>query len=335
MSSDGFALYRHWIGRQKDIDKAENKRAIKSEVLDSLVDSAGYQENATINGNSCALIAVRDGTNKCKITLLPGTKMFIGDLVGVYGEKWLCVELYADEYGITSGVVWMCNQVFRFQDKLGRIIEKDAIIDDGSYAKDNDKSIPVTQNSFKCYMSLDEDSRVLHVDKRLAIDTIYNSDGEEILEAGKIFWIDSHTVNYGTGSHLMTFGLSISAFNREMDSLKEKICDYIAPIRTPEETPKVERISISGRSTIRIGTGRNYKAALVDQDGNPISAEGKEFAWEVSGSDAITIAPKGTTCTLTVPLTSGLIGTIISLKCSLAGNRELADEKLVEVISIG
>ena len=77
-----------------------------------------------------------------------------------------------------------------------------------------------------CYVSLDDESRALYIDKRLGISVIYDKNGKEILEAGKIKWIDIKSRNFGEGSHLMVFGINEDPYKPDSDNIAELICDY-------------------------------------------------------------------------------------------------------------
>lgn len=353
MANDWLSTYRYWLAAMKDADAKYEKQLMDESISETLENSSAKQEDATVNGVPQPIIATRKETNKASVTLLPGDGMNIGDLVYVFKEYWICMELYTDEYGITYAEIWMCNWLIRYQDHALNIIEKYAIMDNGLYSRADGKAIPVTDNYFTCYVSMDEESDALFVDKRLAIDTILDSQGNPILEVGKIVWLDTKSRNFGEGSHLLMFGLEDDLYNKENDSLEYLICDYRekdgedgepeeggeepAPPEEPDEpTPGGEGyLYIEGRDTIRIGTSRTYSVKAVDPDGNTIEIS-TGVTWDAPGlPSGVSITPSGTDLLLTIPLDDDLVGGVISMTCSDDGGAYASAKKEVEVITVG
>ena len=343
MIDDGYSLYRWWLCHGRKADREYDKQFVKDNITSTLQESPAYQDDALRNGQSQPLIATREKTNKCKITVLPGDEMNIGDLIYVFGEYWLCMEIYMDEYGIKYGEIWMCNEVFHYQDHDLNVIDKYAIIDDGSYSKNGDKAIPVTGNYYTCYISMDEESAALYVDKRLAIDVVFDSKGNEILDVGKIAWLDTRSRNFGEGSHLLMFGLSDDVFNVERDNLDLRICDYRVKAEDEEQEPETPdppedtagELTIAGKATIRIGTGRTYKVSTILDDGNSGDAP-DSVVWSTSGmASVILVESRGDECIVSVPLDDGLIGESVTLICTDTSGKYREASKNVGVISIG
>lgn len=339
MGNDGFSLYRYWLKLNKEADKEYDKKIAQEDFAESLQTSVAYQANAMRNGSRQPIVATRKDTKKCKIAVIPGDEMYIGDLIYVFNEYWLCMELHTDEYGLTYGEIWMCNQIFKYQDHSLNIIEKYAIMDDGSYSNSSDKAIPVTNNNFTCYISLDDESNALYVDKRLAIDVVFDSKGDPILEVGKIIWIDTRSKNFGKGSHLLAFGLKDDVYNKERDNQELMICDYIDSVTDDNsndtEKPQNSSIVINGRDSIRIGTGRTYKAVAIDLNGNTCEIE-QDVIWKLSEPiNGISISSNGCECIVQVSLEDELIGTTFCLECCDLSGKMNSGNKEVAVISFG
>lgn len=338
MANDGFSVYRYWLEQNQKADKQEDIQYAQNSFESTLKNSAAYQNNVLRNGKKQPMVVNRTATNKCKIILDIGGEINIGDLVYIFNEYWICVEKRIDEYGMTYGEIWMCNILFKYQKHDLTIVTKHAIIDDGSYSKGSDKPIPVTDGNYTCYISLDEESKELFVDKRLAIDIVLNSKGEEILEVGKIIWLDTKSKNFGEGSHLLVFGLSDDVYSKEYDNLELIICDYKESVQQDNSTgsKKVEgKLEISGRDTIRIGTGRTYTAKIIDSIGNSVEPA-EELVWICKNTtDGITIENKGNSCLVKVALEDKLIGTNFVLECIDKSGNNLSGNKEVAVISIG
>lgn len=320
MANDYLTLYSRWLQCNKQYDIEHEKQYVQESFGETLKSSPAYQEDALVNGNSQPIVATRKETRKCDFAVVPGDNMHIGDLVYVFNEYWLCVELYVDEYGMKYGELWMCNQVLRYQDHNYKIIEKHAILDDGSYANGNDKAILVPDNNYTCYVSIDDESRALFIDKRLAISVIYDANGSPILEAGKVKWIDVKSRNYGEGSHLMLFGLNDDPYNEATDSLEQMICDYV-DISTIADSPAIQssaslrQLIIEGRAKLRIGSGRTYSINAIDIDGNSVIPP-SDIIWSIeSDLRGITIQPSGTSCIVSVAEDSDLSGSTFIIKC--------------------
>lgn len=352
MENDWLSAYRYWLAAMKGADAKYEKQLMDESISESLENSAAKQEDATVNGNPQPIIATRKKTNKASVTLLPGDGMNIGDLVYVFKEYWICMELYTDEYGITYAEIWMCNWLIRYQDHDLNIIEKYAIMDNGSYSRADGKSISITDNYYTCYVSMDTESDALFVDKRLAIDTILDSQGRPILEVGKIVWLDTKSRNFGEGSHLLMFGLEDDLYNVEKDSLDLLICDYrengdeeegedqggtVEEPEKPDEPVQEEMgyLYIEGRDTIRIGTSRTYSVKGVDLDGNTVEIAGG-VTWNTADLPrGIIVSTNGTELLLTAPLDDDLVGSTILLECSDDSGVYTSAKKEVGVITVG
>lgn len=351
MENDELLLYRRWLACGLKKEQQQEKQFVQDSFAEALQSSSAYQSDATVNGNSQPLVATRTSTKKCKVTVIPGTRLYIGDLVRVFGEYWICVEIYVDEYEMWYGELWMCNQIFCYQDHDYNIIHKYAIMDDGSYSSSNDKALEVTDNGFKCYISLDDESKALYVDKRLAISTIYDAKGKEILEVGQIQWIDTKSKNFGEGSHLMLFGIKDDVFNAETDSIEELICDYVEPPKVSEEdtenvpddgvadgdkseTPTVIGVlRIEGKNTIRTGSSRSYIVKAVrDDDEDATLPDDVECYVVPDNLGIVTQHEDDNSWRITVPEKGALIGQELQIVCSSAGGQFAQGMITVEVI---
>lgn len=334
MANDDLTVYRLWLKRSLEAGRDQETQFVQDSFAENLQNSAAYQDDALVNGESQPMVATRKGTRKCNFTLIPGDNICIGDLVYVFNEYWLCIELYIDEYGMKYGELWMCNQIFRYQDHDLNTIEKYAILDDGSYTSGADKPLLVTDNSFNCYISLDDESKALFVDKRLAIGVVYDSKGEPILEVGKIKWIDAKSRNFGEGSHLMLFGINDDAYNPETDNIDELICDYKVINETPEVEPTPEEdgvLAIEGRSTMRIGSGRTYEVKAINSNGDTVTPP-TDVTWSIEPDiPGVSLKPDGCSCLVSIKEDDNLSGESFVLKCSTTEGKYHDGEIQVEV----
>ncbi|MGN0819845.1 MAG: hypothetical protein ACI4M6_05560 [Christensenellaceae bacterium] len=325
MTQNGLDLYSQWLRSSLDASNDHEKGLAKENIKNSLVNSPAYQSNAMVNGEYQAIVAIRKEMQKCSVTVIPGTTLCIGDLITVFGENWLCIKLYKDEYDVFNGELWLCNQIFTYQTKDGVLVKKYAILDNGSYTSGNDKAITIAENSYNCYMALDDESNELYIDKRLAVSVVYNAKGEKILEVGKIKWLDFKSKNFGEGSHLLYFGIGADAYNPDTDNVETMICDYK---ETTEENVVVNtEYKIDGKETIRNGSSRTY--TITSSHPNE---DFKSFEWVIDKELAdTTLTSAGETCRLTLQEEDNLIGTILLLSCKNTSG-EIVATKTVEVI---
>lgn len=335
MANDELELYRRWLACGLEQEKCQEQNYVQESFAETIQQSPAYQEDAEVNGEPQPIVATRKDTNKCDVTVIPGDRLYIGDLVKVFNEYWICVEMYVDEFGMYYGELWMCNHTFCYQDFELNIIHKYAILDDGSYSNGNDKAIKVTDNSFNCYISLDDESRALFIDKRLGISIIYDKSGKEVMEVGKIKWIDIKSRNFGEGSHLMVFGINDDSYNPDADNIEELICDYKEKPAEDEEPiePIIKgALSIEGRKSIKAGSGRTYNLVAIDKEsGDTIDApEDAEWRIEFDGS-GVSISASGATCKVSVKEDDSLIGSMFTLKCSSLSGEYIEAKINVEV----
>lgn len=329
-------LYCRWLACNLKQEKHQEQKYAKESFAETIQQSPAYQQDAEVNGNPQPIVATRKDTNKCDVTVIPRDTLYIGDLVKVFDEYWICIEKYIDEFGMQYAELWMCNHIFCYQDFDLNVIHKHAILDDGSYSKGNDKAIAVADNYFNCYVSLDDESRALFIDKRLGISVIYDKNGKEVLDVGKIKWVDIKSRNFGAGSHLMVFGINEDPYNSSTDNIELLICDYrekkddkeLPDISGDTETPNESLdtnsddnfiangwLLIDGRKTIRIGSGRTYTVSAIDKDSGKTVGAPEGIEWSVNNK-GISIEQNGATCKVSVKEDDDLVGTIFVIQCT-------------------
>lgn len=303
-----FDAYCSWLTTNQG---TEYEGDFKTELLNSMRETPAYQEDAKINGVKRELAMVRKGSKKCRVTALTDDEFFAGDIIDAIGESWLIMEATYDEYGILNGEAWMCNQVFSFQKFDRSIVTKYAVIDDGSYSKQSDKSIILISESYNCYMGLDYDTDELYVDKRLAIDKLYDATGKQIIEVGKITHVDKKSMNFGAGSHLIKLRLDRDVYDEHKDRIDMMLCDFVDPVEPPHKPVQVS-MQITGKQSLKIGTTRTYTAALSNGD----SLDGVEIIWELEDAPAgIILESNGNACVITCPFEYTYAGDTFKVSC--------------------
>lgn len=339
--TNGLALYRYWLKAKQRADKQNDSDFVKDSLQSSFQDSPAYQDDSERNGVLQSMVITRKNSQKADALAMPGDNLYIGDMVKALGEMWICVDSYIDEFGVTHAELWICNYLLRFQNGTSDIIERYVAIDDGSYSKPGEEKNPVVDDTYTIYISLDEDTKWLFVDKRLAIGKWVDQDQKQILEVCKISWLDLRTRNLGTGSHILYMRVVGDLFNAELDNYEEGICNYISPDDegggqdSPDE-PSEKRIEILGKQAIRIGTKRTYEANFIG--GATTEEVLSSIQWKTSGLDMddIFVKSKGEgSITLQVPLDSTIIGKTFVLQCIDSTGEYESGSLEVEVTDLG
>lgn len=341
---DDLALYKYWLRKKKEADKKNDSNFVEESIQDTYENSPAYQEDSERNDVLQPMVITRKDAQKAEAMAMPGDELYIGDMVKAFDEMWICVSAYIDEFGVTHGELWICNYLLRFQNGTPDIIERYVVIDDGSYSKSGEDKIPVVDDSYNLYITLDDDTKWLYIDKRLAIGQWVDKDKKSILEVVKIRWIDVRTRNLGAGSHILFMGIVGDLYNEGVDNFEERICDYIASEETtePPVEPQEKQIYIDGKETIRIGTKRTYELYLDDgsisDTQTELEVEENRFAWSISGDVAAVAfeeSADGMSCTIQVPLDDSLIGKSVTLTCKDTLEEYATGTMSVGVINLG
>ena len=332
--SVNWPLYEKLLGNGLYTDRrgVVIEEAVQSFVT-GMVDDPAYQESALVDGAVSPIIASRNSTFECSIKAAPETDIHIGDMVECFNEMWIVVELYVDKVGIINGVMWLCNNVIRFQNRTPAINARHCVVDDGTYSKKStDPDAFVLTNTYKIYLTIDEATKMLFVDKRLAFGQIYSALGEQILEVYKVIGIDVKSKNFGAGSHLMVLTVQRDVYNATTDSLTDNLCDVFTA-NGDTATPVVSgSCSIIGRDVARLGVTRKYIAKFTDING----AETQAVAmWAITAPDDVNVVKGGNEVTIEVPLDEALVGETINITLTDSEGLFGTYEKKVQVITVG
>lgn len=255
------------------------------------------------------------GKYKYNITTMPGDELYPGDIIEANGEHYIVVQTRSESPVYILGLAWLCNVKFRFQNWSSTIIERWGVLDSGVYSTTTgtDGTITYLKRQFKIYMPSDDDTDKIYIDKRLAVGTMYDQYGNEILEA---YVITGRTKfgkgGYGEGAHLLEMNAKSSEEVSVKDNVELLICDYIAPDDDEEEeTTELLECAITGRATIRLGKSRTYTGVFYDSDGNETTIDNP--VWRVDAEAGVTYEPDGSNCTVIVPDDENMIGAEIRI----------------------
>ena len=302
--------------------------------ISGMTGDPAYQENAIVEGETTPILASRKSPVSCIIKAPPETDIHIGDMVECFGEQWIVVELYADQMGIINGEMWLCNETLRFQNRTAEIITRHCVIDDGTYSKKStDPAAFVMTNTYKIYMTIDDATSKLFVDKRLALGQIYAADGSMILEVYKIIGIDLKSKNFGAGSHLMVLTVQRDVYDPDVDSIEKNVANIVKGEADSSSSQAFGSCVITGRDTIRLGTTRKYIVTFADANG--LSLMGVVPVWVVTSPDGISYVASGNECAIEVPLEERYVGETITISVSDSEKLFGSYEKKVQVITVG
>lgn len=316
--------------------KTQKDRQLEQAKEDFLRDAINNPSHFKVKRNGVEedfLITRSDKTERFKITAFPGNDLNIGDYIEVWGETFLVYETRVQDTLNRTGVIWLCNHLFRWQNFTSDIIERWGILDSGVYSTTirGETDVRYTNKQFKLLLPLDEDTKKLYIDKRLATDVMYNKNGKEILNVYQITGYDGTSENFGEGSHILYLNLRSDEFNDDIDNLSEKICNYISP--TDGSTTEKLNCSIDGSATIRLGTKRKYSAVFYDTDGNIV--EDIIPVWTTSElPEGITLSEKDSKAVFTVVDNVSLLGTIVKLKLTDGEGKYEPAETEIEIIGL-
>lgn len=268
------------------------------------------------------LIQRTDKTERFKITAFPGNDLNIGDYIEVFDQTFLVYQTRVQDTLNKTGILWLCNHKFRWQNFTSDIIERWGILDSGVYSTTirGEDDVKYKNKQFKMLVPLDEDTKKLFVDKRIAVDVMFDRNGREILNVYQITGYDATSENFGEGAHILYLNLRSDEYNDNTDSIENMICDYIKPNEDEEIGVGELPCSISGSSYIRLGTRRKYTPTFFDEKENIVedivpvweleeNIEGVSI-YEEDGKAVIEIADKeyliGNKITLTLSDDSGI-----------------------------
>ena len=239
-----------------------------------------------LNGVKTQLI-INSGTQPYykEFQSLPSQKINIGDYIEWANSHWIVTTCDSDDEIYRDGKLEQCNYLLKWQNELGEIIERWAVISSASKYNDGTTSnnvITLGSDQLSVIIPLDEEA--IKLKKSM----------------GKKFFIDSNKEDpttyelTGTGNVPDTYnGHGITswivkecAYTATEDDLKYGVCNYKSVDNTPEENPDETtvltdevKVTISGNKNLKVGYARTYNATFTDAEGNVVNDV--DFSWNV------------------------------------------------------
>ena len=278
-------------------------REAKESLKRELVTSVHFMRCKRNGVEQSFVVTPSEAYHKYEIEALPDEHLFVGDEIECMNEHWIVVKTRVASPFQTIGLMWLCNYKFRWQNHTPEIIERWGVLDSGVYSttRDGDGNLVTPDKQFKLYFPKDPDTAKLYIDKRLAVEVIYDSRGDEVLNVYRITGYDSISSSYGQGGHLLVLNARSEDYVPGRDSIEEMICDYI----TPEDEPEPSEGTITGPAQLRAGTARTY------------TADFHVTSWTCSPVVAsVVITPDGNDVKLFVALDDDMIGETVTLSAA-------------------
>ncbi len=243
-------------------------------------------KDVLLNGVKTQLI-INSGTQPYykEFQSLPSQQINIGDYVEWANSYWIVTTCDSDDELYRDGKLEQCNYLLKWQNELGEIIERWAVISSASKYNDGTTSnnvITLGSDQLSVIIPLDEEA--IKLKKSM----------------GKKFFIDSNKEDpttyelTGTGnvpdtynSHGITSWIvKECAYTATEDDLKYGVCNYKSVDNTPDENPDETTVltddvkaTILGNKNLKVGYARTYTATFTDAEGNVVGDV--DFSWNV------------------------------------------------------
>jgi len=312
---DYFRAIQNQLGFESENDARINDA--KMSLREELMTSVHYVVGARNGVSQGFVVTSSESYFKYEIEALPDEELNVGDMIECFDHMWIVVKTRVASPFQTIGLMWLCNVKFRWQNFSPRIIERWGVLDSGVYSttRDGDDTVMTPDKQFKIYLPYDDDTKMLFIDKRLAVGTTYNQFGEQILDVYAVTGVDHVSSSYGNDGHLFVLNARSEDFVPVRDNVELLICDYIEKGAEPEEMVG----TVSGPETIRLGVSRTYTADF-DVD-----------TWSVTPENAsIRLSPDGNSAVLTLAMDDDLAGETIRVCAACDDGQAYMD---VEVIA--
>lgn len=329
-------VYDRLINAYGDNESDRATAQAKETFLLEAIDNPGYHPNCKRNGVPQRFLIERtDVPYKAKFVTFPDEEIFPGDLIEV-GDL---IYLVTDPPRFLDRVNWaaigrLCNLNLNWQVFGGRICSSPVCLDAGVYSTtmNGTDTVQSPDKQFKLYLPFNDDTAMLYLDQRIAVDTRYDKHGNKILECYRITGMNRVARSYGEDGHLLVCELRSSNFSPEHDNVEAMICDYVTP-PTEETSTTAGTCRINGRNKIRIGRTQQYTVAFFDESGNTIANESAVWMIDTEHSDInLMFGDNPNVVFLSAAKNEDLIGSVVTITVTSADG-ETASSMEVEVIS--
>lgn len=276
----------------------------KANLQNKVVDSLSYK-TIKLNGVETQLI-INEGTQPYykEFESMPGQEINIGDYIEWANSWWLVTTCDYDDELYRNGKLQQCNYLLKWQNELGEIIERHAVI--LSASKYNDglaESNVISLGSDKLSINIPLDAEALKLKKSMAKKFFIDNNKED--PTAYLLANTGNVADTYNGHGITHWIVEECAYTASEDDLKYGVCDYISHTTPPEEDDKTTILSstitgtISGNKNLKVGIDRTYAASLVDEDGYAVEWS-DEFSWNIISDFDVISSHTGNLITLSV-----------------------------------
>lgn len=271
-----------------------------------------------INDEPAEMLVQSSDNEYLKTFKMPvGKRISCGDVVTWAEERWIVTHVDFDDTITIGGRMRQCNHRFCFQTFDGKIHYRWGVLDSGVYSTTQKATddLMVLDKQYKIYLPFDNDTKKIHIDKRIATERTFDKTGKELLVVYRITGRDSVSSSFGSDGHLLLLFARSDLYNEQTDNLDNMICDYISE-GSEEPPPAGLMCEINGKKNVRTGIGsRTYTPIFYDADG--ATKNDVLPVWDVDYppicDGAINVEYDGASVVLTAKSDTKIIGQTVSI----------------------
>ena len=326
--------YNNRISINGSTTRERRVNEFKDKIVRKVLDSPSYK-NILLNGVETQLV-INEGTQPYykEFESMPGQEINIGDYIEWANSWWLVTTCDYDDELYRNGKLHQCNYLLKWQNELGEIIERHAVI--LSASKYNDglaESNVISLGSDKLSINIPLDAEALKLKKSMAKKFFIDNNKED--PTAYLLANTGNVADTYNGHGITHWIVEECAYTASEDDLKYGVCDYISPTTPPEEDDETTISSgtttgtISGNKSLKVGFARTYIANLADEDGNTVEWS-DEFKWNVVCDIDVSFAENGNEVELLVD-DEDLVSEMFKL--TLCQDYKILDEIVVAIVS--
>ena len=200
----------------------------KANLQNKVVDSLSYK-TIKLNGIEAQLV-INEGTQPYykEFESMPGQEINIGDYIEWANSWWLVTTCDYDDELYRNGKLQQCNYLLKWQNELGEIIERQAVV--LSASKYNDglaESNVISLGSDKLSINIPLDAEALKLKKSMAKKFFIDNNKED--PTAYLLANTGNVADTYNGHGITHWIVEECAYTASEDDLKYGVCDYISP----------------------------------------------------------------------------------------------------------
>ena len=231
----------------------------------------GSLNEVEIDGEKRLVLMITTNTiNKKTICALPNESFHLGDYVKWNNSIWLVTQIEIDDKVYVRGVAERCNELLRWQNARGEIIERWCVSDNMASNSEGivpQKIIDMPKFVLEIKLPLDSETFELRRGKRFLID-IDHEDPNAYITSNRNIVTDVFDTSAQHGVNILV--LSQTQRNNDKDNKELMLADYFIPEDpiTPGINCAIEYVTTPN---IRVGgSKKKYTALFTDNQGNGV-----------------------------------------------------------------